>query len=249
MIFLFCFLSQAMAQISGEAVLTSNFLWRGTTFSENRPAIQGTLEYDLPYEHGLGIFVSNAEFTDEAMGSNTSVTHEVDVFFHKVVTFKNWSIDFNYSYFTFGEAHFYNTDEWNLKFFVYKWMLELSYMDDFFGYQSTYKYIRAGREIAISKNEALSFFWGYNSFSNRKGKGVSRCLDQSCVESAYSTNGAGNTDYNDWYVSYQRSLDDQTVIELGYNFTDRFEYEYDGAEVTKSDAKDNVFLMTLTYQL
>jgi hypothetical protein len=249
MLMVFLIVQSVFAQISGEAILTSNFLWRGTTFTENKPAIQTELEYNLPFEHGLGLFVSNAEFSDPALGRASSVNHEVDFFFHKAITRKNWSLDFNYSYFTFGEAYLFNTDEWNLKFFYRDWMMELSYMDDFFGYQSTYFYLRLGKEFMISNEESISVFWGLNHFSNPKGSPMERCLDSGCSESAYGLNGAGNSDYYDVYLAYTKRLEKKLKMELAYNYTNRYEYLYEGAQINKEKANDNVFLITLTYDL
>jgi uncharacterized protein (TIGR02001 family) len=247
-IILSMFSSVVFAQFSGEALLTSNFIWRGTTFTNNKPAVQADINYQLPFEHYLGFFASNAEFSDQAMGKNTEVNHEVDVYFSKRITRGGLEIDFTYAYFTFGDAWFFNTDEWNIKFHYKKWELELSYMDDYFGYQGSYRYIRLGHEFELSSTESLRLYLGYNHFANRKGSFKERCSNASCSERAYGLSGAASSHYVDGYFAFRRKLLEGLVLELAYNYTNRDEYTYDGSSITREDAQDSMFFVSMIHE-
>ena len=240
--------SLVFAQVSGEAILTSNFIWRGTTFTNNKPAVQADVNYQFPYEHYLGVFASNAEFSDPAMGAATEVNQEVDVYFSKRITRGDWEANFSYAYFTFGNAWFFNTDEWNFKLVYKSWELELSYMDDYFGYQGSYRYIKLGHEYELSSSDTLRAYLGYNHFANRKGSTKERCLNSGCSESAYSLSGAASSHYIDGYLGLRRKIQEQLSLELAYNYTNRDEYIFDGSSIEREDAQDSVFFITMIHE-
>lgn len=223
----------ALANIEGEFGAYSNFIWRGTTFTENKPAIQG--ELDAEEEHGfyLAGFTSNAEFNDPGQGPDFNVTQEVDYTAGKRWNGENWEAQFYYSVFTFPGAAAYDTDEWNLQTKYKGTTLELSLMDDYFGYHSVYYYVRIGQEWLYKEKLQGAFFVGYNMFTRPRG---SYYLSGSGND---SLNGAGNPDYFDVFFVNRKTFENDMAVEFAVNWTNRKEYSVDSTgEVTKDDAKD-----------
>ncbi len=235
------------AIIEGEVSAFSNFIWRGTTFTENKPALQAIL--DGQEEHGffIGTFVSNAEFSDEAMGRNSIVTQEIDYSFGKRWQTTNWELQLSYNYFTFPGAEVFNTDEFNLFLNYRRFILELSYMNDYFGYQSDYRYIRLGHEWDYRRDLGATLFVGYNSFSTPNGGIKTRCLNTNCSENAETIKGAGNPDYLDIFLTHRKILDNQMTLELSINWTNRDEITVEDGVISKTKAKDFAAIVGITY--
>ena len=228
------FSSRLLAGIEGEVAAYSNFIWRGTTFSENKPAIQTTL--DAQEENGffIGGFVSNAEFSDPAMGANSQVTQEVDVSLGKRWVTDLWEVQIAYNRFIFPGASVFDTDEINLFINYDRYILELSYLDDYFGYQSTYRYLRLGHEWSYTKSFGATLFAGYNSYGTPKGGIWTSCND----ECSQTTSGAGNPDYIDLFLTHRKILPSGLILELDINWTNRKEYSVENDIISKDDAKD-----------
>lgn len=227
----------AYSSINAEIGAYSDFIWRGTTFSENRPAIQG--EVDAETEKGFFVsgFVSNAEFSDLALHENATVTSEVDVTVGKRWSVHNWDIQAYYSRFFFPGAGVFDTDEWNLQLNHFGVFLEFSLLDDYFGYHSRYTYTRIGYEWNYKENLDGALFIGYNSFDRAKGtirtRGEFQTLD-----------GAGNPDYVDIFFVNRKTLKNNHIAELALNWTDRKEYSVENGIITKSWAKDFALLVS-----
>jgi uncharacterized protein (TIGR02001 family) len=230
--------SSAFAIVEGDFSAYSNFIWRGTTFSENKPAIQGIIDGEENHGFFLGAFISNAEFSDEAMGEDAQVTQEVDYSVGKRWESELWEVQLSYNSFTFPGAGVFDTDEFNLLVKYRHLILELSYMDDYFGYQSTYNYVRAGHEWSYSKSLDATFFIGYNAFGTPKGGIKTRCLDSGCNEVAQTTHGAGNTDYIDILLTHRKTMINDIGVELAINWTNRYEYTVENSQISKDPAKD-----------
>ncbi len=228
----------AQTSIEAEVGMYSNFIWRGTTFTENKPALQG--ELDLQSEDGwfVGTFFSNAEFSDEAMGKDATVTQETDLMLGKRMNLGEVEVQLSYARFFFPGAGVFDTDEWNIQAKWKSLLLELSYMDDYFGYQGVYKYARVGVEWIYHRSLEGAFFVGYNGFENPKGHGKSRCLDTACSDLAETINGAGNKDYIDLFLVNRKTFQNSQAVELGINWTNRDEYSIDDGDITLDRAKD-----------
>lgn len=237
----------ATVDMTGEFATYSNYLWRGTTFSENKPAVQGIV--DVQEKHGLylGLFVSNAEFSDEGMSAESEVTQETDITLGKRWEGDDWSTQLSFNRFYFPGAGIFDSDEYNFQFNFYKIHLELSYMGEYFGYQSVYRYIRLGYEWEYKPNVEGGFFVGYNDFSNPKGTLKSRCLDEACNEVAYTTNGAGNPNYVDVFFENRKIFKNGMSLELALNWTNREEYTADSEGIHLDDAKDFTIIAGLVF--
>lgn len=235
----------ASVAFESELGIYSNFIWRGTTFSENKPVIQGVI--DMEEEHGLflGTFVSNAEFSDEALGENAQVTSEIDLIGGKRWGGEYWEFQLSYNKFTFPNAEIFNSDEFNI-FGRYKsFYYEISYMDDYFGYKGVYQYYRIGYVQALTKTVETTIHIGYNAFKIPKGGLKSRCLDDACSATAQTTSGAGNPDYIDIYQVTRKTIENGTSFELAFNWTNRKEYTAADNVISKTKAKDFAVIVAI----
>lgn len=224
--------------------LTSNNIWRGTTFSNNKPAIQADILYSSAQGYNLGTFFSTAEFDDPTLGSRT-VTQEIDFYGGKSFTVGDFDFEFTYSWFTFGRAWSYNSEEFNFKTYWKNWILELSYMDGYFGGNSIYRAARLGYEHPINATDTLQFFSSYNQFSRPKGNIEDTNNPSDPAAPIQSLNGAGNTDYVELYINWERMMTDDAGISLAYNWTNRFVYDAADSIVTKQNARDETFIVTV----
>jgi uncharacterized protein (TIGR02001 family) len=231
-------LAEASVSVDAEFSMFSNFIWRGTTFTENKPAVQGVLEAQEDHGFYVGTFISNAEFSDEGFSAEGKVTQETDVTIGKRWTGANWETQISYNRFYFPGAGVFDTDELNFMAKYKRVLIELSYMDDYFGYKGVYKYARVGYEWIYKASVEGAIFVGYNGFNKTKGGIKSRCLDTICSDSAYTTSGAGNTDYIDVYQVNRKTIKNGTSFELAFNWTNRKEYTADSSGISLDRAKD-----------
>ena len=252
-IFFFFFAVSAFPSTTLESEVStySNYIWRGTTFSENRPVLQLTMDVENSSGLFISSFFSNAEFEDQAMGENSVVSQEVDLALGKRWRLNETEIQFSYNRFIFPGAEVFESDELNLYLNFSRWILELSFMDDYFGYEGAYRYVRIGYEWIYSKDSGGTLFIGHNSFDNPKGEIKTRQLCPSCSEVAETTTGAGNPDYIDIYLSNRKTLRNNITIELAFNWTNRFEYTVNNGEISKAKAKDfaTIVGMSLPFEL
>lgn len=238
--FLFLFLLLPILSVAAgteaQVGLYSNFIWRGVTFSENRPAIQANLDAEGPYAFYLATFISNAEFKDEYL--EEEVTQEIDLIAGKRWFFKDLEVQLYYSRFTFPNASTIDSDEFNFQLKLNQYYLELSYMPEYFGYQSHYKYARVGLEHLIQKDLDVTLLVGYSDFETSKGVLLQRCFNPTCTTgSADTTAGSGSSDYFDVYLVGRKTFR-KLRAEIGLNWTNRFEYTAEAGEVTKDRAED-----------
>ncbi len=228
------------ANVEAELGAYSNFIWRGTTFTENKPAIQGQLDAEGKHGFYLGLFTSNAEFEDPGQGPDFQLTQEVDYTVGKRWRGENWETQVYYSVFTFPGAGTYDTDEWNFLGKFHNFTLELSLMDDFFGYSSVYRYVRAGHEWLWRPDLEAALYVGYNMFTRPRG---SYYLSGSGND---SLDGAGNSDYFDVFFLNRKTFENEMAVEFAVNWTNRKEYSVDSAEdVTTDRAKDTAVVVAL----
>ena len=228
----------ASVTFDAEFSVFSNFIWRGTTFTENKPAVQGVLEASEDHGFYLGTFVSNAEFSDEGFSGEGSVTQETDVTVGKRWTGANWELQASYNQFYFPGAGVFDTDEYSFQAKFKRFVLELSYMDDYFGYKGPYKYVRVGYEWIYKASVEGAFYVGWNGFETAKGGLKSRCLDAACSEEAFTTSGSGNPDYIDIFQVNRKTIKNGTSFELAFNWTNRREFSADSSGISLDRAQD-----------
>jgi len=66
----------AMADLSANAAATSNYVWRGTTQTNNGAAVSGGIDYSVPFGVYAGTWASNTTL----VGSKGNVSQELDLY-------------------------------------------------------------------------------------------------------------------------------------------------------------------------
>jgi len=235
MILILLFPVLAFSSVDGNVGFYSDFIWRGTTFSEHRPAVQAVVDGDLGDDFFLSGFFSNAEFSDPGMHEHSEVSSEMDLTLSKTWKRGSWEVQAYYSRFFFPNAGVFDSDEWNLQGKYKGYLLELSLMDDYFGYHSRYTYVKVAKEWEYWKSFEGALSLGYNAFNRRKGSVRVRDGNE-------TLDGAGNPDYIDVFFVNRKKLQNKTSFELAVNWTNRKEYSVEEGVISKNPGKDFVII-------
>lgn len=100
--------------LSGNFALTSNYVFRGISQTENLPAIQGSLTYLLPVGLYVSVWGSNVKFT------GTDATVELDTIAgYRSSIGEDFSLDINFARYNYPSARELNYNEIN-SVFIYK---------------------------------------------------------------------------------------------------------------------------------
>ncbi len=100
-IILFSCSANAYADFSGSLTYASDYIWRGVSQTQNKPAIQGNLTYDI-FDSGfyLNLFGSNVDF-----GEDSSALYEFDYAAGYSHDFnQDWNIDLGITDYTYPNA-------------------------------------------------------------------------------------------------------------------------------------------------
>ena len=86
-------------ELTANAAVTNNYIWRGLTQSTNEPAVQGGV--DFTHDSGLyvGTWVSNVQYE-----SDDAYSYEHDMYFGYAGSFgENWTYDIGYLYYNYDD--------------------------------------------------------------------------------------------------------------------------------------------------
>ena len=204
---------------TGTVGLQSNYLWRGTTFSDNKAVVQASGEASVGKGFYLGTFISNATMLDD---SRDHMTHEVDAIIGKRFIKDDLIVDIYHNHYFFPNAGVYDTHETTAQIQYKKSLISFSQMDDFFGYGTIYRYVRAGQSFEYKPGLEGALLIGFNTFEKQKK--------------------AGNTDYFDVLFVNKKTLTDGSYFNAMINYTNRQLYSDSG----KEQAKDLMFIVGYT---
>ena len=178
-----------LAEVSGNVALTTDYIFRGISQSDEHPAIQGGFDY----VHDSGLFVgtwgSTVDFDD---GDQASM--ELDYYAGYGGEGGDLGYELSYTYYDYPGASSANYDyqEVGTKL-SYQWLSTgLTYSDDYFGESGTYFYPWAEIGVELSQNLTLGAHAGYNSIDDN--------------------DRFGTDDYVDWNVSISK-----TYLELDWD--------------------------------
>lgn len=156
----------AYAELSGEAALTSDYIWRGVSQTNEKPALQA----DIMYEHDSGIytgaFASNVDF-DEDVDDPAKI--EVDVYigvYGETDSGIGWDISVQrYIYPRTTESLDYN--ELFVLFSYSSAELEVGYTNDYFASGEDGFYYRAGFSHEFPELFTLGASLGFTDVDTR----------------------------------------------------------------------------------
>jgi len=114
--FLICS-SLASAKFSGKAAFTTNYIWRGVSQTQNMPAVQGELAYDI-LDSGfyVSVFGSNVNFGEEPDPETLEMPEIARSEFDYAAGYSHefnddWSMDIGFMTYTYPDASLNNYGE------------------------------------------------------------------------------------------------------------------------------------------
>lgn len=169
---------------SANVALTSEYVFRGISQTDGRPAIQGGFDYELPFnkDKSLGLYLgtwgSNVDFTD--------ATLELDVYggLQGTVGPLGWKLgliryiypgaasDLNYDFTEIAGALSYDAGFLSLN-------AGLNYSPEYFGKSGNAYYYALGVEVPIVNKVALTGHVGYQTIKDNAAWGTDDYMDYS----------------------------------------------------------------------
>jgi len=151
--------ANAVEGLSANVAVSSNYIWRGASQTNNQPAVSGGIDYEAASGFYVGMWASNVDF-----GDDTSA--EADVY--AGYSFDAGEVEFDVGYIFYGfpgcgecdASELYASASWQV-FTVGAFVLADSEADADFG-DSSYVYVDVAFEVA--KDLELAFHYGLYSF-------------------------------------------------------------------------------------
>lgn len=192
----------ASAEISGNVALSSDYVWRGFSQTDNQMAISGGLDYAHESGFYLGTWASNVD--SQFFGGTTDPQIELDAYAGFAGEMGAIGYDLGVTEYIYPGMDSINTTEFyvggsyaftdtvsgNTKFF---------YSDDFFDVDSAWR-LQAGVDVALPEDFGLSFLVGKNDGDAFKGTG-----------------GAPDSDYVDYSIGLTKTM---WAVDFGLTYTD-----------------------------
>src|SRR5690554_4698494 len=178
-----------LAEVSGNVALTTDYIFRGISQSDEQPAIQGGFDY----VHDSGLFVgtwgSTVDFDDDDQASM-----ELDYYAGYGGEVGDLGYELSYTYYDYPGASRANYDYQELGAkLTYQWLSAgLIFSDDFFGESGTYYYPWAEVIVELPQEIKVGAYAGYNMIDDN--------------------DRFGTDDYSDWNVSISK-----TYLELDWD--------------------------------
>jgi len=177
-------------QLSANVALTTDYIWRGISQTDNGPAIQGGFDYAHSSGFYLGTWASNVDFGD---GDDSNI--EVDLYGGFAGEFKEISFDLGVIHYDYPSESINNFEEFYIGL-GYKFLsVKVSHTDDFFAETDDATYYEAGADFELPKGFNLSLHAGHSDLDS------------------------GADDYNDWKVAVSTEFKG-FGFELAYTDTD-----------------------------
>nr|WP_067298343.1 TorF family putative porin [Marinobacterium profundum] len=148
--------AQATADVTANVAMTTDYVWRGMTQTDNDPALQGGFDYSHEAGFYTGIWASNVDF-------GTSADLEVDLYGGYATEFSNGvGLDVGAIRYMYPDAA--DTSNWN-EIYANASFIGLSagiaFSDDVYGSDEDGTYYSLGYDYALTMDLGLSASVGY----------------------------------------------------------------------------------------
>ena len=228
--------SAALAEISGNVTLTTDYIFRGVSQTDNQLAIQGGLDY--AHDNGLyvGTWASNVDssFFDNGRDPQT----ELDLYAGYSGELNNGvGYDIGYIRYEYPSADNVDTNEVYLSGSYGAFSASVNYSDElqFILSDQSAWYVAAGYDMDLPfAGLALSLHVGH-SFGDAFDVGPSDVNDS----------GLGDS-YTDWSVGVSKSV---YGVDLGLTYTDLTDIEFSDGTECKSDWCDSKIVFSISKSL
>ncbi|MGB5426528.1 MAG: TorF family putative porin [Gammaproteobacteria bacterium] len=204
--------SAALAEISANVTLATDYAFRGISQTDNQFAIQGGFDWASDMGIYLGTWASNVD--SQFFGGATDPQIELDLYGGYANEFSNGlGYDIGYLRYQYPGGSDFNTNEFYGVLSYKGFSASVNYSDElaFVGSDSSAWYWAAGYEYTFPYEVAFSAHIGYNAGS------------------AYSDDDALGGTYTDWSLGLSKNV---AGVDLGLTYVDN--------TVSKSDCGSNV---------
>jgi len=203
---------------SATLTLTSDYVYRGISFTDGEPAVQGSFDYAHPSGAYLGVWATNWE-DSEATGSNI----EIDYYLGYYGEWNALSYDVSFYYYAYPDAIDEGAEYDNIEFIAdlkYSFDTTLSpvigtqyaYSPDYSGEDGNANYIKGTLDLTLPLNLTMSFEYGYQDIQGVNTTGSGSGLDD----------GDGYN-YKHWRIGLATELKG-FVLDLSYHDTDESDW-------------------------
>jgi uncharacterized protein (TIGR02001 family) len=183
-----------LSNLSGTVGLTSNYMFRGISLSQDNPAVQGGFTYTFPIGLYLSTWGSNANYT---VPDGKTATSELDAIIGVRNTVgENFTYDINFDRYNYPGARYGNYNELNTLFIYRVFQLGVSYTSNYSGYHSRGLYTNG--TITLPIPAAYIFKVEDVTVSAEMGH--------------YSLSNAGGISYNDYSIGLNKKINNTYSI-------------------------------------
>ena len=221
---------QAIAEISGNATIASDYVFRGVSQSAENLAIQVGLDYSHESGFYAGTWGSNVDFYAAQEAGDNDESVELDFYLGFAGSFGESGVDYDasYLYYTYpGSISSISYGEFVFGLSYQDLSLQYAYSSDLFATDATGQYISAAYDFTLPQDITLSLQAGY-SFGN-------------AFDSNIDNSATGLPEYSDFSISLAKTLNG---FDLSLSYIDT---DISGDFVIKQDhlANDGRLIVTI----
>lgn len=172
----------ALAEVSGNVALTTDYTFRGISQTSELPAIQGGFDYEHKSGFYAGVWGSNVEFGD------TKVNMELDVYagfgfeVSEDVAFDAGILHYQYP----GDTDLdYDYTEAYASVGLFGATIGINYSPEYFGDTDAFFYYYGDYSLSVAENFSADAHVGYNAFDGEDAFGKFLVLDGDSEDEGY----------------------------------------------------------------
>lgn len=174
--------ASALAEISGNVALTTDYTFRGISQTSELPAIQGGFDYEHESGFYAGVWGSNVEFGD------AKVNMELDVYagFGFEVS-EDVAVDVGVLHYQYpGDTDLdYDYTEVYASVGLFGATVGINYSPEYFGDSDAFFYYYGQYSLSVAENFSVDAHVGYNQFDGEDAFGVFLVLDGESEDEGY----------------------------------------------------------------
>lgn len=179
----------ALAGTSATVTAASNYIWRGVSFSNDQPAIQGSIDYASEIGISAGVWASNSiTYRDSAQGGTSVMDSEADVYGTYTHTIGDVGISATAFWYNYVKEPRNNALEYILGVAFKQFKFELAYLPKYFAGDSTSTYAKVSVRQPVDEKLSVVAHVGNQDFSNETNAGYKKYIDYK-LGAVYSAEG------------------------------------------------------------
>lgn len=225
-------------EFSGFAKISSNYIWRGLSFSENQPAIGLNANYTFDSGFYGNLYGTNLKFKEPTIFTGES-TREMDLTAGYLHSFNDFSINIFYNRYEYLDHGAISTNEYAAQFRYKDTTLDYAFQPNWFGYNSASYYVRLSQKYSFNNKFHLI---------GSVGRDMQEITNRTQKNGKWE--GVGFTSYFDYSLALQVQEENNFTYEFQYTNTNRKLISYDTGtpadDGKKTKAEDEALTVSLT---